>query len=124
MTRRTPARRPSRTLTPQSAIATLLVYGIIMPLEIVFFYVFIPTLLKEHMDHMRNPLEMRRYPYRTALPASPVYYLCMRRPELRATPVGDHALCRGKAHAPLDEGHILCPRRLLSTPPRRSSRNH
>merc|ERR1711924_378042 len=51
-------------------------------------------------------MKLKKFPYETKLPASPVYYLCQRHPELKATPTGDHALGKSVLEG-LDEDDLL-----------------
>ena len=76
----------------QTAVAAVLFYVIIMPLEVIFFYVFIPQLLRDHMVKLNDPTKLKAYPYKTKLPASPVFYLCQRHPELQASRIAHRAL--------------------------------
>ena len=115
----------------QSAIAFILFYIIVLPLEVLFFFIFIPRIMKPFIKQRearvlvsadgsaapaaaaprprrtirvargdpasvrpryKNPMDLPTFPFKTKLPASPVYYLCQRHPEFRDTPIGAHAL--------------------------------
>lgn len=60
--------------------------------EQVFFFIFIPSLLAEHVKRFGDISKVKGYPYRTRLPASPVFYLCQRHPELQSSRIAQHAL--------------------------------
>ena len=90
-----------------AAMAAAMFYLIVLPLEILFFYVVVPRLLAEHMSKFNDPIKIKEYPYRTILPSSPVYYLCQRHPELRHTPVGERALGRSAKARRLSDDEIV-----------------
>ena len=74
----------------QCFVGMMLFYWVVLPIEIAFFLLFIPKLVRHHLT--QHSKDKSSFPYRTKLPTTPVYYLCQRHPELTDTPVGATAL--------------------------------
>ena len=74
----------------QCFVGMMLFYWVVLPIEIAFFLLFIPKLVRHHLN--QHSKDKSSFPYRTKLPTTPVYYLCQRHPELTDTPVGATAL--------------------------------
>ncbi|MEM6448008.1 MAG: hypothetical protein AAF704_15805, partial [Cyanobacteria bacterium P01_D01_bin.123] len=74
-------------------VMTTLFYAIILPIEILFFQLFLPSLLAKRMERMANPVRVKRFPYKTALPfRSPIAYLCAIDSKVRKSRIGNHVM--------------------------------
>ncbi|KAJ8599023.1 hypothetical protein CTAYLR_007698 [Chrysophaeum taylorii] len=75
--------------------ALFLFYFVILPVEILLFDYFIPSLLLERLKQYQDPTKLHRFPYKTKLPESPMFYLLLMMPQDYAdTQIGIYAMQR------------------------------
>jgi len=67
--------RRSRAWISALAFASVFVWAVVEPLVIVFWQVFLPSLLKDHMQHLADPSALRTFPFETDLPDGPTHHL-------------------------------------------------
>jgi len=74
-------------------LTIFLFYFVIEPLEILWFDWFLPGLLSERMRKIHDPTKIRRFPYETRVPETPLWYLVVMCPdEYSETKIGAYAL--------------------------------
>ncbi|KAJ8600458.1 hypothetical protein CTAYLR_001456 [Chrysophaeum taylorii] len=76
-----------------SVVVTITLYYLILkPVEILFFDAFLPSLLAGRMKKMHDPTVLSQFPFKTPLPHSPLYYLCVMDPEVQKSKIGRYVM--------------------------------
>jgi hypothetical protein len=100
---------PGKTAEWINAVVTsfVLYYLVINPLQILFFTMWLPSLLKEHFSRWRDPTASAQFPFQTKLPASPTFFLAVWHPELHDTRIGKYCLGELEHRADLEGGDLV-----------------
>ena len=70
-----------------TAISMSLFYLLILPMELYFFGIWVPSLLGEHNERLRDPTLIKQFPFKSRLPSTAASYLARMHPALADTEI-------------------------------------
>jgi len=99
-------RRESKLWLFDCGFSLALYFLIIKPGVIAIFFVLIPATVKNHVATHMDPLKSAAFPYEATLPGSATFYVLLRRPDLRHTPIGRQINTLAGGNADVADGAI------------------